>query len=252
MLHANLDRTYAGLNTKAPFAYECGLHIGPWSFPNGSILGILVECDEKDVPPARLALIESEREKLTVTFSGADGNEICQWRNDTSEILQTPVYAFDGKEYCSAFLTGDGNMVKGHIVFEKTLPRLLHDMARRSGSSIRPSTNDFVLLPQCHVSWSPRKCRRFTINGKPVYGDLNICQGEHARIEYDHGNIAFGIAGDYVVSESPKNTITTLQVGNDTFDCTGKYLYMYASPTSNIRVATRYTGLEIGSVLDVQ
>ena len=241
----NIDRTDEALNTKAPFEWRCPLEIAKSVMPSGAFLSIKVYCSEDVKPPVRLHNIKTAGSEGVVEFRDSEGTLIGTWQ------LQASLNYFP---LVSSFIFGKDGTIRGQVTCDYNTPAFLLATTKQGGGSIVTSADDFVLLPSCHVPYLNGICKSFSIGGKQSTADAVITPTTRTKASFNNnGAFTVGLMSEY---KEPVlvNGISTLIVNNEgsesQYAVGNKHLVLNAGITSNLRVRTTGSTIQLKGVMD--
>lgn len=267
LLQHNLDRNLETYNTKAPFRYQCQLELPNGSLPSQSIRAAVVYCDEDVVSPVRIS-------SLSVDPVNA---QCCKVEFMDSAGLQLGfayLYKSIPSDYITTFILDQYDCIKGHVNYNVQAADAMLQAAIMSGGTYRTGDNDFMLLPQCHLSMMRGIMRAIRVNDELTHKTVYFNPTIEMHTEEITASVNVGLADtSYVLSMAEPleegttletnptfNGLTWLSVNNldsinmvhesnpdyaivNPFLLSGVHLVIRSADTSNVRVIStdRYT-----------
>ena len=239
----NIDRSDSEINTNFPFQWQCPLQLGSVRLPIGMVKSARVYCTEGILPPVRLHSVQINGGDGTAEFRDAQGVVVCYWKFSEQSSGDT----------VSAFLVNSYNVISGHIVCSSELPAMLFSIASANNNSITTDSDDFLLLPQCHVSDLTGFCKAFKVGNKIYNEDITLAAGSYTSAEFKDGVYTISLMSKYTASSDSamnRDGLLHLSVNGNTYYIGGRHLILRAGMTSNLRVTMSNSTITLKGVLD--
>lgn len=236
LMHNNIDRSDAAVNTRYPFCWHCKLQACGTILPDSAFTTIKLYPDETKKLPCKLLSIDADGNAV---FSDADGIPVGTWK-----MTLKPSSA---SEYLTGMVYNENNVIVGHLRFRRDIPGMLLAAARLSGGKFTTAYDDFVLLPQCHVLLPSGQARAIRLGNTVTTANVSLYTGaymEAVNSEDDEdtkadGVLSYSLMRDFDPSkDAATNGICKLIVGGTTTWIGGRHLLIKPAKLSNLRVET--------------